>query len=386
MQLDRFISAVMRRWYILVSMAGVGIVAALLFFLVSGSTTATTSVAVLDPAVTQSVTTGTVASSGQAQLTFGSVIQSRMLAERVIQRLALDMPAQAMQGKISVKIASSPLPNVTPLYTIQVKDHDADRALLYANTVVDEGKQLFAQLNSPDRSPVNVALTDQEQQLQRDESAARADLQSQLTKAESELDRLRRLMPTYSSLALNRDQAVAIDTQLASRESDLLLQNQPQLLAATRTAKADVAANLQTARQALAKFQQDNGIDDLNANITAQAALVNGLRGELQGVAPPTGALRTAEDRLNALETRKMELALTSSGTSSTQVKVLDTAYIPTNAVFVVLVYVLALLLGVFVGLAAIYLLEYFERSPHTAEDAEELIGAPVLLRIPEAS
>ena len=133
----------MRRWYVVIGWTAVGLVSAWVYFLSSGSVTASTTVTVLDPAVTQSVTPGTVANSGQAQLTFGSVIQSRVLAQRVIQKLGLDMPAEAMQGKISVKVAASTVPNVTPLYTIQVKDRDESKAVLYANTVIEQGRQLF---------------------------------------------------------------------------------------------------------------------------------------------------------------------------------------------------------------------------------------------------
>jgi len=384
-QLDRYISALLRRWYAVAFLAAVGLAASLVYVATAGTVTATTTVAVLDPAVTQSVTPGTVATAGTAQLTFGSVIQSRALASRVISRLGLTMPVEAMQGKISAKLATSIVPNVTPLYTIQVKDHDPDRAALYADTVVEEGQKLFTELSNANRSPAGATLDDREQQLRNDEASARADLQNQLTQGEAELDRLRRLLPTYSSLVFDRDQASLVVAQFSARETELQLQNVPAQLTAVQNAKTAANASLRAARDALSKFQRDNGIDELNANITAETGVVNGLKAELQGIAPASGALRSAQDLINAVEARKMELAITQGGTSSIQVKVLDPAFVPPSIAFNVLICLLATLLGVFAGLAAVYLLEYFDRSPRTAEDAAGLIGATVLLRMPEA-
>ena len=139
------------------------------------------------------------------------------------------------------------------------------------------------------------------------------------------------------------------------------------------------------ARNALASFQRDNGIDDLNTNIAAETGLINGLRAQIDGTAPSTGALKTSEDLINFIESRKLETAVANSGTSSIQVKVLDTPFVPPNLGFIVLIYILGGLLGAFAGLALVYLFELLDRSPRTTQDAAELVGAPVVLRIPEA-
>lgn len=575
MELDRLLLALMRRSYLVIAFAGVGLLGAWVYSQLIGPVTASTTVAVLEPAAARTVSPGqAAATAGQAELTFNSVIQSRILAERVIDKLGLNITPDALQGKISIKIATSQVPNLTsPLYTIRVTDRDSARAVELADAVVAEGKQVFAELNTPDRTQADAALDQDERQLREQVNTERAKLQTQLTQAETELVRLRNLLPEYSRLSFDVTLQGSNVSQLAGRENELIetslggtpadiakasadvadaqakldadraalekskagpdpnivaqskaavaeqvakldsLQNgarpeqkdvlqkqvdaarnalyaaqtkrdgdcnkanpdyvcsaanavvaqaqtsletaikqyrlstapptatelqqaqaavdqaqarldaaqeretplelqkgqsrvdasnkaiqaaqarrdalspakQAQALASVRGAKAIAATNLQSARDALAAFQQSNGVGELPTEITAQETLVSDLRRQLQGSASTAGALRGAEDHLNQLQTRRVESLIDLSGASSVQLKVLDRGSVKPSLFTELMVYGLGALLGVFLAIALVYLLEYFDRSPRSALEAGQLVGAPVLVRIPHA-
>jgi hypothetical protein len=148
---------------VIVLLALVGILGTYLYFHWNGKTSVSTTVAVWEPAVVRGAT------SQQAQLSFAPVVQSHVVAERVVKRLGLNMSADAVQGEISIKLGKSLVPTlVTPLYVVTVDDRDPDRAMRIADAVVVEARQVFAELNTLDEAQIDDAFRSDETRLRQE--------------------------------------------------------------------------------------------------------------------------------------------------------------------------------------------------------------------------
>lgn len=455
MSLDRYLHALGRYWYVIAVLIAAGALGMVAYVNSSGNTSATASVAVFEPSLVK------VAASDQAQVTFDTVLQSRAVAERVIQDQHLSMTPEGLQGRISVKLAKQLVPNiVSPLYEVQVKDPDPKRAVALANDVIAQAKEIFLGLNTVDINEVDAAYAPEEQHLQSQLDAAQSalttfetknkawqlssqidaqqslvnnlrqaslsnpghssdsttpggNLTTALTQEQAELDRLRGLDDQYSRLSLNVALATAAVNQFATHANDAAIDNNAAAAAAAAAAAKTANQQLDTARTALMKFQAANGIGDLQTNIDQQTQLVTNLRQQsllanasdttlksaiaaenqtlqqLLTLLPTYTQLTTnvaaAQAGLTQLESRKIDTIIGTNAAPAVQIKVLDTAHAQTSTFRSIMFYALGVALGLFVSFLLIYLFAYFDRLPRTAADAREIVGVPVLTRVPPA-
>jgi capsular polysaccharide biosynthesis protein len=460
MELDRYLRALVQRWYVVVVLLGVGVLGTWVYFHFTEAATATSLVAVLEPAASKGDTGGQ-----QVQLNFASIAESRVVAQRVIDRLHLNVDAQQLSGNVSVKVSSSLIPSLTmPLYSVQVKDRDPAQAILLNQTVVDEATQVFLQLNTLKPAAVNSALQQQEDQLRQQAEKARTDLENfeQQNKAynldtqiqaqtalvtglrqavdqnyagqmaaatshgdvtdasksvDAELTRLESLQPDYDRLTFDVNLAAGEVSQLSGRESDMAVAdanlavadaNTAATLGAVRSELATARSRLATARAALASFRTTNGVDDLNAAISNRIAQLSDLRRqEMLTASPPpntsdllppeqqeldrlmslepeyqrlAAAYSSANALVTTLEGRKFDLIVSSIVPADAQVKVLDSAYVQPDTFFMIILYALGAVLGLCLGLAAVYVIGYFDRTPYDVSDVQALYREPQLV------
>jgi capsular polysaccharide biosynthesis protein len=466
MELDRYLRILGRYWFIPALLVIVSIVGTWCYLQWSGggalgsvswtgASTATATVAVLEPAVTR-------ASSGQqAQINFASIAESQTVGERVRQRLGLDERTDVPPPRVAVKLARTLVPSVpTPLYYIQVQHKDPELALAVADAYVDEARQLFIELNALEPRQVDAALEGEESRIRSDldqaraalrafedandawrlssrietqaafintlrqtartadiggatASAARTDAERSLTSAQSDLTRLRGLQPDYDRLSLDVTLATSTLSQLTARESELALGNDVGALNSVRAEMDAVRARLSQARTALSDFQRSNGIGDLSAEIAARNSTVSDLRRQiltssssisglntvidseeaelqrLRSLQPEYDKLAapvtTGEAKLGQLQLKKVDIVVAGSLPPEVLVKVLDPPYLQSNAVGAVVLYILGIALGILGGAVLVYVVGYFDRTIESAEQTEQLVGAPVLVRVTRA-
>ena len=240
-----------------------------------------------------------------------------------------------------------------------------------------------------------------------------ADIKTLLTQAQAELDRLRGLDPVYQRLALDVSVATAAVNQYAGHATDLSLTNQTDVLQAALKGEANARTQLTNAQNALTAFEKQNNVYDLNAQMAAELALITDLQRQSLAIAPSSTAISqaittedsrlqqmlkllpeynrldtgvtTAQSKLTQLEALKVNTLLGGSITAPVEVKVLDAAAIQPDHITAFVAYVLGPVLGLFVGLAVIYVLAYVDRQPRTIEDVQDLTGVAVLGRVPSA-
>jgi capsule polysaccharide export protein KpsE/RkpR len=452
--LDRYLHALARYWYviaILVLAGGLGMYA---YLNTSGTVSASATVAVFEPAVLR------VAADNQAEVTFDTVLQSRAVAERVIQQQGLNTTAKAFQSKVTVSLSKQLVANVaSPLYVVTVKDADPKRAVILTNAVIDQAKAVFLQVNAVSIAQLDAAYAPEEQRLNSQldgaqaaltdfetkndawqlpsqidtqrtlvggllqaslvnpahsaDTASPAALTTAMTQAQSELDRLRGLENQYSRLSFNVAVATAAVNQFVTHVNDNILTGSS--AAGTTAEAAATAANkqLDTARTALTDFQAANGVDNLQTDMDHQLQIVTALRQQSLTANATDATLiaaRTTEnqtlqrlltllptyDRLSTqvalaqagitqLQARKIDSIVGTNGAPSVQVKMLDTPLAQTGTFRAIMFDTLGVLLGLFLSCLIIYLFAYFDRLPRTVADAREIVGIPVLVRVPHA-
>jgi capsular polysaccharide biosynthesis protein len=271
MNLDRYLRYLARYWYLLVALIIVAVLGTWIYLYYNNPAVAEATVAVLEPAVTRAL------DGQQAQINFASIAESRMVAERVVQRLNVPLTVGGLQGKVQVKLSRTLVPSVvTPLYIVQVEDMDPDLAIELTNAVVEEASHAFIELNQMDPTHIESALLPEEARIRSDlesarlklrafeeehevwrinaqieaqlglltrlmeperlsevAEATRGELEQQLMEAEEELNRLRSLLPEFERLAFDTYLTAAtvsdlneLKTYLESRGSRYLVSSQ----------------------------------------------------------------------------------------------------------------------------------------------------------------
>jgi capsular polysaccharide biosynthesis protein len=258
MSLQRYLRALARYWYIPAAFVLAGALGTWIYLKFNLGQKAVVTVAVLEPSITNNL------NGGQAQVNFGSIAESRAVAERVVRELRLDMEPEALQANINVELARTLIPSVaSPLYTVQIENPDGKLALRIAQAVVGQSRAVFQQLNAPDLGALEVMLAPQETELREQLTLAHGDLrdfeetsrawllplqiehqmhliqalressglalatdeveqelETTLSQAQTELDALYTLLPEYERLSL--DATVAIDRMLILSDAKTL--------------------------------------------------------------------------------------------------------------------------------------------------------------------
>lgn len=271
MNLDRYIRYLVRYWYFVLGAVIIALLGTRVYLYSNNPAIAAATVAVLEPSVTKAL------DGQQAQVNFASVVESRAVAERVVQRLNAPMTAEGLQGKVQVKLSRTLVPSVvTPLYIVQVEHIDPGLAIELTNAVVEEASQVFIELNTLDPDHIESALSPEEARIRSDLERARSklrafeeehevwrldaqieaqmgllmrimeperlsevtletrdELEKNLEEAEQELNRLRNLLPEFERLAFDTYLAATtvsnlndLQTYLETRGSRFLVRSQ----------------------------------------------------------------------------------------------------------------------------------------------------------------
>lgn len=327
MELGKYLITLRRRWFVPLTILALAILGVFTYNRYTRLETAQATVAVLDPFVAASGT------YSQAQVPFDAIVKSHQLARRVAQRLGENPNAVAAHLSVTVLPPLSGL-TVSPLYAVRGTARQADRALVLANTAVDEARTLYTELNS-----------------------------AEFTQADAELQQAR---DAFDKFAVNNHAA----------ELPALIQKQ-----------LDVVASLQEAVY-LARVDQEVTGGWLAARRTAalQHALI-GAKDELDRLTALEPQYRDLGFKMQIAEAQVLALNKGQPGQVVRQllVKTLDTAEIQSDLSGLVLKYALGVLLGLAAGLSAVYILALFGRHPETASDVAGAFRAPVLVRVPKA-
>lgn len=446
MELNVYLRALVRYWFIPVTLLVVGVVAVWIYHNLRGEKEAEAKVAIL-----QSI----FPAPGEylpPHLGFDAIDESDELAIRVAGRLGDGTTARDLEDKIEIDMTpKTDQRNPTPLYLVSAKDRDGDRARKIANLAVEEARTIFVEINQPSGSDVRAAFDEEINLARLQEVMARErfrafqadndayslparislliDLTAQLRTgsltgggaadsaalsiANGDLERLRSLQPEYNQL---RFEASLADSAIARLEQTLegITTGGAQLAGVRSTAQSQLDAARQRSTEAhreLRTFLSANGVADLDGAIAAQAAQVNQLvvanasasansavmqralatqdqeLQRLMGLESEYAALSAevvkAEMRLASIEQRMLDIIIAQSLPANAQVKVFGDAKIQSNLWFMMLTYALAVFLAVFLSLSTVYLLASFERPMTTDRELEEALGAPVIGRIP---
>lgn len=294
MDLDRYLHALRYYWYIAAVLIIAGVLGTWIYIRFNRGRTATATVAVLEPSVTN-------AQQGQqAQVNFASVAESLRVAERVIDRLDLSMDGEDLRRDVSVELSRTLVPSFTsPLYTVEYKHPDSALALLVTDTLIEEARQVFQEVNAPDSDYVASIMEPEEEHLRTEfrravndlsdfeqehqawilpaqieaqidviksyrlaggglsnSAPVREELERDLAQAEAELDSLYSLLPEYERLSI--DASLAVDRMLLLSDADTLRDFQ---LSPSRVDSEieETIENWLQARQALFTYLDESG-------------------------------------------------------------------------------------------------------------------------------
>ena len=235
-----------------------------------------------------------------------------------------------------------------------------------------------------------------------------------LASARSELQRLTSLGGEFDSLSFEADLASDAVIRLEVQVSQLTVSGGEDALSAAEAELESARFRQSEAQAAFDAFKDEHGVSDLAGAIQPQLLRVNDLAiadaSSLEGVDARQSALTIEEAELQRLmslepEYTKLELERTQAEDlrftieqqilgvvvaqtlpSESQVKLLESAVAVSGLWWAMITYTLAVMLAMFLSLTLIYLLAFFERTFPTAEELERQLGAPLLVRVPEAT
>lgn len=238
-----------------------------------------------------------------------------------------------------------------------------------------------------------------------------ANVDQALASTQAELTKLRGLLPEYERLTLDVGFAQGTVTQTLSQSTGLALQPDP---AALKAETAAAQSQLDQARGQLAAFETANRIGDLPSEISAQQTLVSNLQqqvlttesesaGRPQAIATEqvelnrltalqpkynqlSAQVSQIQSQISQLQASKLSLLVNASLIPSAEVKELDSPAVQPNTFWTIVLYALSIAFGLFAGLVVVYLLAYFDQTPRSAADVQTLVGAPVLVRVPNVN
>lgn len=235
-----------------------------------------------------------------------------------------------------------------------------------------------------------------------------------LASARSELARLTSLGGEFDSLSFEADLASDAVARLETQVSQLSIVGSEDALSAAEAELEEAQSRQIEAQAAFDAFKDEHGVSDLAGAIQSQLLRVNDLAiadaSSLEGVDARQAALTIEEAELQRLmslepEYTKLDSALSQAEglrftidqqilsvvvaqtlPNESQVKLLESAVVVSGLWWAMITYALAVMLAIFLSLTLIYLLAFFERTFPTSEELERQLGAPVLVRVPEAT
>ena len=447
MELDGYLRAIFRMWYVPLALLALAISGSWLYLNATNEAEATATVAVLEPR------TPVPGEFIPPRLGFDVIDESEELANRVASRLDDGTTGDELNGSISIEL--KPALNVSPVYLVSASAETEARAIELANIAVEEAQILYGEFNTPSLKDVRAAFQPELDSAEADEAEARAALgrfvtendayslplrtdqqillisqlrssiytasgpdasgteSAALASARTELQRLTSLGSEFDSLSFEADLASDAVIRLEAQVSQLAVFDAEDALSAAEAELGDARARQIEAQAAFDGFKDEHGVSDLAGAIQSQLLRVNDLAiadaSSLEGVDARQSALTIEEAELQRLmslepEYTKLDSALTQAEDlrftidqqilsvvvaqtlpNESQVKLLESAVVVSGLWWTMITYTLAVMLAIFLSLTLIYLLAFFERTFPTSEELERQLGAPVLVRVPEA-
>lgn len=355
MEMQEFLHAWRRFWYVFAAFVVVGIGGALIYDNITYLDEAKTSVAVLSP-LASSKTTG----SAEAQVSFDAIINSDALASRVAARMG--EPEQTVVNNLSVSIysgtGSSATNALSPLYIVHGYDHGRSRAALLVSTAVQEATQIYIRLNGTDGSDIKTGLATQQAQVQQGVAAAQGAL-GQFEKANNAYDLPNRIAAQRSQVG---QLTVMLDQSQASVAGD-------QAAGGSRTSSA---------------YPYDQA---KSSSLATQLSADQKELDRLTGLLPEWNRLDTnvsaAEGQLADFYRENQSLLINTILPAEVQIKLLDTAVEESQLLTQLLVIGIGLACGLLLGLGAVYGLARIYPRPAGIDEVATAFRAPVLVRIP---
>jgi len=449
MELDAYLKAIFRMWYVPLALLALAICGSWLYLNVTDEAEATATVAVLEP---RAPVPGEFI---PPRLGFDVIDESEELTNRVASRLDDGTTGDELSGSISIKL--KPALNGSPVYLVSASAESEARAIKLANIAVEEAQILYGEFNTPSLKDVRAAFQPELDGAEADEAEARAALSrfvadndayslpirtdqqillisqlrssintasgpengsgtesAALASARSELERLTSLGGEFDSLSFEADLASDAVIRLEAQVSQLVVSGAEDALSAAETELEEARSRQIEAQAAFDAFKDEHGVSDLAGAIQSQLLRVNDLAvadaSSLEGVDARQAALTIEEAELQRLmslepEYTKLDSALTQAEDlrftieqqilgvvvaqtlpSESQVKLLESAVAVSGLWWTMITYTLAVMLAIFLSLTLIYLLAFFERTFPTAEELERQLGTPIIVRIPEAT
>ncbi|HEV2954212.1 MAG TPA: hypothetical protein VG015_08985 [Candidatus Dormibacteraeota bacterium] len=351
MELRTFLVTLRRLWVIpaltlLVALSGV-----LTYHKLTDQPQAASTVAVLDPLAAR----GTI--NGEAQIDFSDVVQSHQLAVLVAKQLGTT--PDAVTSKVQVRVLPPPagaVTNASLVYSVSAQAKTPADAIRLDNAVIDQATKLYVQLNTPDPKAFEQALAPQFTSAQNAIDDAQAKLDS-FTKANDAADlpsQVQQQRANVGQLQISVSQAQADLAAAKAANVDASL-----VQAATRK-EASLQASLTAAEEQLSTQT------DLESQYQSLLDQVNQAKQVMQGLVLAEQAYVGADRPPYANE-----------------VKVLDAAQPQSQALILLLTYLVGVVLGLLVGMSIVYLVAVFHRPEQTSLEVGRAFGAPVLVRIP---
>lgn len=414
MLISDYAKGLKRFWYVVVACTLIGLLAGWVYNHFTYLDEASAYVAVVSPLAAR-----TASGATEAQVSFGSIIQSYALATRVGARMgeSPDTVYQNLSVTTATSLTSSSTAAAEPLLVVSGRDHGLDRAIRLTNIAVEEGRKLYISVNGADGGDLKAGM-----------AAESAAAQAQLSTAQAALDkfgsdnnavdlpdRINAQRSKVDSLALAVDSAAGDQkgdaNSPAPSSSTTTTQSTPGGTSTTDTTSTTTATSTTNSSTTTSTattttpYSSSTTTSSGTSNATAIAyardsaryATLSSLLGteqaeldRLTGLLPQYTALdfqvQAAQTQVTDFNAQQTSLLVTQLLPAEAQVKVLDPGRDQSQLLFLLLIYSLGLISGAILGLSAVYLLVLSRPRLASAEEVVDVFSAPVLVRLPRGA
>lgn len=408
MQVSEFFVALRRFWYAALIGALVGAMCSFVYNQFTYLDQADAYVAVVSPkqaALTSGVT--------QAQVSFGSIVESYSLATIVAKDVGEDPDTVyqniSVQPDVSLTSGASTAGDI-PLLIVSARDHGIDRATWLVNTVVDEGRKLYIQVNGVDGAQVKSGLLDQQDQVQQNLSTAQAalakfesdnnavDLPNRLNAQQSKVDSLSLQVAQANAAQIGDYYGPNVSTSSSTTTSTQSTNNTTNSTGKSGTGTDSTGSSSSSGSDTLTTTTNTTQNNDVNA-YARDYNRYQTLKGELGTEQAELGRLQSLLGQYNQLQfqvdsaqksvedfnTQAQTLLIGQIIPAQDQIKILDPGRPHGQLLFLLLIYGLGAIAGLMLGIGTVYVLALVHKKPPTLEIVADTMAAPVLVRIPKA-
>jgi capsular polysaccharide biosynthesis protein len=348
-----YVHALRRFWLVIGACVLVGLLAATTYNRATFLDQAKASVAVLSPLVSSKASGST-----EAQVSFDAIIKSQTLASRVAARM--NESTKTVAGNLSVTIdtgtGATTSVATSPLYIVHGRDQSLDRAERLVSIAVDEASQMYFKINATDGSDLKAAILVQRNAIALEVSTA----QDALTNFET------------------TNNAIDLPNRIAEQRA-----RTDQLGQQVYSAEADQTGDQHSSSYSSSYSRDYNRYIALLNEFGRSQAELNRLSSLLPAYQKLAFDLTVAQTRLQDFDVQDQSLVVNSLLPAQVQVKILDPANEESQLLYLLLIYGLAVISGIVLGLAAAYVLALVYKRPATPDEVAKAVGAPVLVRIP---